>query len=532
MTLALVGTFTEVALWPTRVTSAAPPVETPLDGIGIIEDPTDPPPVPADPVGPILFGDFDANGDGVNDFILARDADAQFNRSRLGVISGATGQLLFKILAQNEGDMIGFPIATGAGDINNDGYDDILATVMSADADNPESASISVHVYSGLNGAELRSHTGSGAEGFGMSVAPAGDADGDSYDDYLIGIPFAHTADLINNGRVLLISGRTGATIHIVDGLEGGEAFGTSLAGLGDVDGDGCADFAIGAPGASDSYAQTIGHVRIYSGRTGQLIRDISGLVGTKFGASISSSRDLDQDGLADLLIAAPHHVHPDGDRSGRVIAVSPSSSEIIFELYGDPGYHFGITVQGSSLDADNDGQSDILISSMPSNPVGDFANATFAFAYYDKVPSLRSFTLADLAADAVESTSQSVRADTNNDGVVDSLDLIAVLAEFGDPNASSNTDINIDGVTDTLDLIEIMQRIGGPPVAELRLPGINLCLTAIGITGTTGVLVSLGCAHVCLAVVLCPFCATYGYGVVAAEALVTVATCLLDFAI
>lgn len=102
--LALVGVSTEVALWPTRVASAAPPggpVEVPLDSIGIIEDPTDPPP-PADSVGPILFGDFDANGDGVNDFIITKDADAQFDRSRIGVISGATGQLLYRIFAQNE----------------------------------------------------------------------------------------------------------------------------------------------------------------------------------------------------------------------------------------------------------------------------------------------------------------------------------------------------------------------------------------------------------------------------------------------
>lgn len=428
--------------------------------------------------------------------------------------------------------MIGFPIATGAGDINNDGFDDFLATVMSADVENPELASISIRIYSGVDGIELRSYEGDAAEGFGQSIAPAGDVDGDLHDDILVGIPYADTAGLVNNGRVLVISGRTGAAIHVVDGLFHGEALGTSLAGLGDVDGDGCADFAIGAPGAPDSYAQTIGVVRIFSGRTGQLIRDISGLVGTKFGASISGCRDLNQDGLSDLLISAPHHAHPDGDRSGRVIAVSPAINDIIFELFGDPRYTFGVAVQGSVMDADNDGHGDILISSLPSDPAGDFANAAFAFVNYDMEPTLRSFTMADLAADAVETAPQTIKADTNNDGAIDSLDIIIVLSAIGDPAGSPRADINNDGVTDSLDAIEIMRRIGDPPATDLRLPGINLCLTAIGITGTTGTLVSLGCAHVCLAHVLCLPCATYGYGVVAAETLVTVATCLFDLAV
>jgi hypothetical protein len=93
-------------------------------------------------------------------------------------------------------------------------------------------------------------------------------------------------------------------------GTTSGERFGWSVAVVGDVDGDGAGDLAVGAPGPQD--ASLPGRVTIFSGRTGQSIREWTGsAAGDFFGYALAPVGDLDGDGLADVLVGAPQKLLP-----------------------------------------------------------------------------------------------------------------------------------------------------------------------------------------------------------------------------
>ncbi|HVM15090.1 MAG TPA: integrin alpha [Egibacteraceae bacterium] len=137
-----------------------------------------------------------------------------------------------------------------------------------------------------------------GAAGFGASVAGLGDVDGDGAGDVVVGAP--------GSGHVYVVSGATGAILHdIADPAGGGSNFGFSVAGIGDVDGDGVSDLAVGAPSASGPAA---GRVLLFSGATGGLLRQLTPATGDRpaFGHSVAGAGDLSGDGVPDVVVAAP----------------------------------------------------------------------------------------------------------------------------------------------------------------------------------------------------------------------------------
>ena len=235
MMTAITAITAEVASIPAQAAPPVPGAPTSLNPL---------PPVPAEPVQPILFGDFDANGDGVNDFIMVKAPDSVSPLPRVGVVSGADSSVLFVIYGDAADTAFGL-IATGAGDVNNDGFDDVLITIMTPSS-NDSQASITVRVYSGLNGAPLLSLNGEQSnDGFGMSAAPAGDTNGDGFDDILIGAPRYDSPTAIDVGMFLIVSGRDGSILDKEFGQTTGSSLGMATAGLGDVDGDGLSDYAV-----------------------------------------------------------------------------------------------------------------------------------------------------------------------------------------------------------------------------------------------------------------------------------------------
>jgi hypothetical protein len=146
---------------------------------------------------------------------------------------------------------------------------------------------------------------------FGGSVAGAGDVNADGYDDLLVGARQHGAPGLPNAGRAYLYLGGPGAFSTtpdvILDGAAADDHFGHGVTSIGDANGDGYADIAVGAFFS----AASTGRVYVYFGGPGASIDTVADgeMVGeqtsSSFGAVLGSAGDLDDDGFSDLVVAA-----------------------------------------------------------------------------------------------------------------------------------------------------------------------------------------------------------------------------------
>lgn len=116
-----------------------------------------------------------------------------------------------------------------------------------------------------------------GPGGFGSAVHGLPDIDGDGYADHAVQAPFWNVGGVVR-GRVFVHSGRDGRPILVLDGPgPGPTGFGRSVVAIGDVDGDGRVDLAIGAPGHDTPELTDTGRVSAHSGATGTLLWETVG---------------------------------------------------------------------------------------------------------------------------------------------------------------------------------------------------------------------------------------------------------------
>lgn len=278
-------------------------------------------------------GDFDA--DAVPDFVVgdAQDSTVIHSSGAVHVFSGADGTELAVMYGNVYDEGLGRAVA-GLGDIDGDGFADVGAA----------SYFNHVRIYGGPDGHLIRSHFGPTITR--PSISGVGDMDGDGHADYVIGWPQDNTiGDWA--GRATVYSGIDGSVIHDVFGHTGngtgiiGDHLGTSVAGLGDVDGDGIPDFAAGAPGVvcmGSCGAATQAMVRVYSGLDARVLHEWNGVDYTNrawgglFGFRIFGGGDLNGDGLGDILVAAPD----DGWGSpGSLQAFSGKTGGVLWKVWG-----------------------------------------------------------------------------------------------------------------------------------------------------------------------------------------------------
>lgn len=138
-----------------------------------------------------------------------------------------------------------------------------------------------------------------------------------------VGVVLGNAGDLTGDGKNDLLVSSTQARVYLIDGANGGTigfvshpvyANATSLCGIGDQNGDGVPEFAIGQA----AHNNQAGRVAVHDGATRNLLYLLDGAPGSRFGASMVALGDVDGDGLGEFAVGAPTH-SSGGNAIGRV---------------------------------------------------------------------------------------------------------------------------------------------------------------------------------------------------------------------
>jgi hypothetical protein len=196
-------------------------------------------------------------------------------------------------------------------------------------------------------------------EYYGWGISSLADVTGDRAQEVIVGAPFRVDAEGHTNGRVDVLSGRTGALVWRFDGAPD-DQLGFSMADAGDVNRDGVADILAGAPqgsGPCGSASTGPGRAYVYSGRTGRVLLALSaGATGDQFGYAVVGAGDVDRDGHADVLVTAQCA------GAGAAYLYSGRTGRLLRTLRGDhDGDLFG---SGAGLvgDVDRDRVADVVV--------------------------------------------------------------------------------------------------------------------------------------------------------------------------
>ncbi len=296
-------------------------------------------------------GAGDVNNDGINDIAVSRK-NSSYGGPPIAVYlhSGKDGSLLNTILGPDPNGWFGYELAAGY-DLDFDGVGDLAVGTPSNHMDN-NSPGI-VYVYS-VKGDSLLYTLTAGLVGdyFGYPVDFINDLDGDGAADLLVGAPLSNYPDT-SCGRAYVFSGATGSLIHVHDGGQD-DRVGLCVAAVGDINNDDNPDYLVGGYG-TDFRGQAI----IYSGADHTPIYVIDGEMEDGFlGFSASHVGDIDHDGYNDILIGARRSNFV-AEYGGRVCVFSGLTGDLILDVHGTIPYAtLGHTVAGMG-DINGDGYND-----------------------------------------------------------------------------------------------------------------------------------------------------------------------------
>ena len=322
----------------------------------------------------------DVNGDGYSDVVVGAIFydHPETDEGRAFVYFGSPGGLSTTPAWTGEsnqaGARYGGSVGT-AGDVNSDGYSDIV--VSAYDYDNGETDEGRTYVYLGSpNGPSLApSWTAEGnatlAE-FGVTAATAGDVNGDGYSDVIVGAWYLHDSGGTISGRAYVYHGSaSGLSLTPNCTGEGSQAsgvFGRQSGTAGDVNGDGYSDVIVGAQSAIGGTWQAYAYYGSTTGlsATPNWIVD-SGQPDSKFGQSASTAGDVNGDGYADVIVGA-HWYTGDQSGEGRVFVYYGSSGGLSrtanWTAEGNQnGAWFGYAAETAG-DVNGDGYADMIIGS------------------------------------------------------------------------------------------------------------------------------------------------------------------------
>ena len=379
--------------------------------------------------GGVVSDAGDVNGDGVADLIVGAGLDSTNGtfRGSARVLSGVDGSVLHDFEGDTVGDLFGTSVS-GAGDVNGDGFADLIVGALFDDNNGFNSGS--ARVFSGVDGSVLYTFDGDSAEdNFGGSVSGAGDVNGDGFADLIVGASsLAVSPGDFDFARVF--SGVDGSVLYTFAGASLDNGFGGSVSGAGDVNGDGFADLVVGAS-LDDNNGTDSGSVRVFSGVDGSVLYDFAGdSAEDRFGSSVSGAGDVNDDGFADLIVGAIDDDN-NGTDSGSVRVFSGVDGSVLYNFDGDSAEDNFSRVSGAG-DVNGDGVDDFIVGALG---FGGANNGRYARVFVSQV------------------TPSVLKGDVNISGNVDFFDIAPFIAVLSSGSFQAEADVNCDGEVNFFDI-------------------------------------------------------------------------------
>jgi hypothetical protein len=390
----------------------------------------------------------DVDGDGYSDVIVGANAydNGQENEGRAFVYHGsATGLSTtpnWTAESDQEDAQFGWSVGT-AGDVDGDGYSDVIVGANAYDNDQQNEGRAFVYHGSAAGLSTTPNWTAESDQAdawFGTSVGTAGDVNGDGYADVIVG------ADGYDNGqdeegRAFVYHGSASGLSTTPDWTAEGDQedayFGTSVGTAGDVNGDGYADVIVGAYRYTNGEAIE-GRAFVYHGSASGLSTTPdwtaeSDQVQAYFGKSVGTAGDVNGDGYSDVIVGATWYTNGEASE-GRAFVYHGSASGLSttpdWTAEGDQVQaYFGKSV-GTAGDVNGDGYSDVIVGANAYDNGQE--NEGRAFVYHGSAGGLSTtpdWTAESDQANSRFGTSVGTAGDVNGDGYAD----VIVGARFYD---------------------------------------------------------------------------------------------------
>ncbi len=387
-------------------------------------------------VGSVVAGAGDVNGDGLSEyFVLAPlyDVSGNTDAGKVWLIYGgaalpdwtATGGTAFEYYGSS---------AAGAGDVNGDGYDDVIIGAQNYDGPSMNRGKVELYYGSatGLVGPVWTSTQNRTNAQDGSAVAPAGDVNNDGYADFLSGARnWSLPASSAGRATLYLGSSTVPSTTPAwaFNGETSSDFLGTAVTGTGDVNADGFDDILVTAP----SYGSNTGRIYFFlgsaSGPGATPQWTLTGPAGgTILGSSADEAGDVNGDGYADFIVGSPgyRNLAAAGANHGRAqlflgnVSGTPTTSP--WEYVGTTADTYVGRGVGGAGDVNSDGYSDLLVGSYLDETNADNAGAAFFFLGGPTLSTTPSWDYYGTETDELMGAWVAPAGDVDGDGFADFL--------------------------------------------------------------------------------------------------------------
>jgi hypothetical protein len=367
----------------------------------------------------------DVNGDGYDDVIIgAHHCNAGGTDAGRAYIYYGGGSMdnIPDVTMTGEAayDYFGVSVST-AGDVNGDGYDDVIVGVCGSGAGR-------AYIYYGGasmdNTPDVTMTAPASGPNFGFSVSTAGDVNNDGYDDVIVGTYIA--APGAGRAYIYFGGGSMDNTPDVtMTGEAAGDYFGVSVSNAGDVNNDGYGDVIVGAYN-NDAGGASAGRAYIYFGgssmdntpdvtMTGEAASD-------QFGCSVSTAGDVNNDEYDDVIVGA-HYNDAGGTEAGRAYiyfgGASMDNTPDVTMTGQATGDYFGYSVSTAG-DVNGNGYADVIVGAYYNDAGGSDAGRAYIYYGSGSMDNIPDVTMTGEAAGDCFGVSVSNAGDVNSEGYKD----------------------------------------------------------------------------------------------------------------